>query len=189
MMTINSLQFTVNRYFKKGTKVHVQPGFTMVEHLIYMGIFSLLLVVLLQVFTSILDVHLEAQATSVITQDGNFILSRIAYDVRNAKRIESPVLGSSSTTSMRITGSSTDYTYLLSSGNLLLTNNTTHTSDPLNGDNVTVSSVSFTHLGNNLSGDQNTIRITIVLESKIIRSGGKIQTETFSTTVGTRKQI
>src|SRR5260221_10945575 len=78
--------------------LHFQRGFTLMELLLYMGIFSVLLVVLMQLFTSILSLHAESQATSSVDQDGNFALMRLAYDIHRSSSIVTPALGASSRT-------------------------------------------------------------------------------------------
>jgi prepilin-type N-terminal cleavage/methylation domain-containing protein len=162
-----------------------KKGFTMVELLLYMGIFSILLVVLMQLFGSILDVHLESQATSSVSQDGNYIFSRLSYDVRQATAIASPSLGASGST-LQITGGSANYTYSLSGNNLMLTNNTTGTTDQLNSTNTTISSVTFKTLGNGAVGNKSTVQVIMTVKSKTLRKGGVNQTKTFQTTIGVR---
>jgi prepilin-type N-terminal cleavage/methylation domain-containing protein len=43
-------------------------GFTLIELLIYMGIFSILLAVTLQMYGSVFDLQLESQATSSVNE-------------------------------------------------------------------------------------------------------------------------
>src|SRR5258708_14824797 len=67
-----------------------ERGFTLVEMLIYMGIFSLMLIALTQIFTSIIDVQLESQSNGSVSQDGQYILSRLSYDISRAQDIATP---------------------------------------------------------------------------------------------------
>ena len=159
-------------------------GFTLVELLLYMGIFSILLVVLLQIFTSILSVHAESQATSSVNQDGSYIMARLSSDVRQASTVVIPTLGASSN-SLHITGNAIDETYSVNGGNLLLTNNSTGTTDQLNSVNTTIS-INFTALGNSGPNSKVTVQIVLTTTSKIVRVGSNLQTQTFETTVGTR---
>src|SRR5260221_6706185 len=103
-----------------------EAGFTMVELLLYMGIFSILLVVLIQLFTSILSLHLEPQATSSVDQDGAAILSRLSYDIHKSASISSPTIGSQcnwpTTSTCKLVVSNATY-QLDGNGNLLLTAN------------------------------------------------------------------
>src|SRR6266550_3490019 len=161
---------------------NLQSGFTLIEQLIYMGLLSILLAVFLQIFTSILDVHLESQATSSITQDGNYILVRLAHDIRLAQKVTSPSQGASSNSSLQIIDGATNYTYQLTGNNLTISVNGA-TPDNLNSVSTKVSSINFTNLGNNASGLKNTVQIAVTLKSVTQRINGKIQTETFQTTV------
>jgi prepilin-type N-terminal cleavage/methylation domain-containing protein len=156
--------------------INSHKGFTMVELLLYMGIFSILLVVLMQLFTSILDVHLESQATSSVDQDGNYILARLTYDIHNASAITSPALGVSSST-LQLTGGPT---YSLNTGKLLLNN-----ADPLNSINTTIPSITFKTLGNGGAGNKSTVQIIMTVQSKTIRRGG-VNQKIFQTTIGVR---
>ena len=51
-----------------------QKGSTFIETVLYIAIFSILLVIFLQMFTAIIDIQLESEAKSSVLQDGRFIL-------------------------------------------------------------------------------------------------------------------
>jgi len=163
----------------------LQTGTSLVEIVIYMAMFSVLLILLLQMFTSILNAQLESQATSEVAIDGRFILSRLAKDIRSANTIVVPSLygvnGQGST--LRIIGAGVDYTYSLNSGNIVLTNNITTVSGVLNSVDTTVTSLTFTKLGT--SGEKSTIQTNFTLNS-IARKQTGVESKTFQTTIGTR---
>jgi Tfp pilus assembly protein FimT len=161
-------------------------GTSLVELIVYMAMFSILLVMLLQMFTSILNAQLESQTTSDVAMDGRYILTRLTYDLRNSKNILTPSsFGSSGAgNALHLTGNGTDYTYSLSSGNILLTNNSLGSSGQLNSTNTTISSLSFTKVGS-VSGGV-TIQLLMTLNSKARKQTG-IETKTFQTTIGTRQ--
>ncbi len=170
-----------------------QPGFTVVELLLYMGIFSILLVVLMQIFTSILSVHAESQATSQVEQDGSYILARLTNDIHKASTIATPTLGTTGQT-IHITGSGIDETVSQNGTDLKLTNNTSSSSEFLNSANTNVT-VSFQTLGNVLSSTpaptpaatvKYSVQIQLTVTSKIIQPGGIQQSKTFQTTIQTR---
>ncbi len=159
-----------------------ERGFSLVEMLLYMGIFSILLVTLMRFFGSILDVKLESEATSSVTQDGRFITSRLSYDIHRASSIVSPAIGNSAA-SLQIIVDGTNYTYSLDgNNNLLITNPTV---DQLNSADTTISNLNFTTLGIS-GGTNNTVQVSFIIKSKVIKTGGNNQTETFQTTIGTR---
>lgn len=155
-------------------------GSTLVEMLIYMGIFSILLVVFLQIFSMTLDSQKESQNTSSIAQDGKFIIARLSYDIPEAQTIVSPTLGGQDSI-LQLTKGSDTYTYGITNNNLTLT--TGSEIDRLNSANTTVSNISFKRLGN--SGGKNTIQVRFTITG-IVLGNKNSDTETFQTTIGQR---
>ena len=158
-----------------------KKGFTLVELLIYIGMLSILLTVLTQIFGSILDAQLEGEATSSVQQDGRFILSRLTYDIRRTNNIVVPAVLGTQSTSLQLTIGGVNYTYAINSGNLELTNNLG--ANNLNSGDATVSNLNFTRLGN--TGGKNTIQITYTVTSKVVRPKGQ-EIKNFQTTIGVR---
>ncbi len=158
-------------------------GFTLIEILIFMGIFSILILSMFQLLTSILDVQLESQSTSSVSQDGRYILNRLTYDIKKATIVTSPTLGSQGQ-SLLISDGVTNYTYNLSDGNLVLNNSATGTTDQLNSVNTSVSNLNFLTLSDT-NAENKTVTVSFTVNSKTIRREG-INTKNFSTTIGTR---
>ena len=159
-----------------------QHGYTLIELLIYMGIFSILIISLFQLFTSILDSQAESDTTASVSEDGKFLLSRLSYDIQQSSAITTPASIGSSGNSLQLTIAGINYTYTVNNGNLVLTNSL-EANAPLNGYNTTVSNVSFTRLGNT-TGKQ-VITLTFTLTSKTTRQSGP-EVKTFQTTIGVR---
>ena len=164
-------------------KFEKQKGFTLIELVIYMGIFCLLMVVMLQLLTAIFDVQLESQSTSAVSQDGRFILNRLTYDINNSINVISPTIGNQGT-SLVISDGNVTYTYQLLNGNLTLTNNITGTKDQLNSVNTSLSNLNFLTLSDT-SAQNKTVTMSFTINSKVIRREG-INTENFRITLGTR---
>jgi prepilin-type N-terminal cleavage/methylation domain-containing protein len=169
-----------------------QKGFTLVELLLYMGIFSILLVFLMQLFTMILDVHLESQATSSVEQDGGYILSRFFYDIHNGTDINVLINPSATVTTctwptssncqLQVAGSPT-ITYTINSAGNLLINGT----DQLNSTNTRIASITFTKLVNTgVTSPKPSVQIIFVITSKALRMRVNPQIKTFQTTIGVR---
>lgn len=157
-------------------------GFTIVELIIYMGILSILLMVLTDTFASILEVRKESEAVTAVEQDGNYILAKLFYDISHAQSIGTPAsLGTSSNT-LQLTIGGVSNTYSLSGGNLQVVNN--HGTNVLNGIDSSVSNLSFLRLGN--IGGKDTIQMTFTVTSRIVRSGGITETKTYQTSAGLR---
>lgn len=158
-------------------------GVTLVELLLYMGIFAILLTLLTGIFTTVIDVQLEADATSSVQLDGRYILSRLSYDIHRADTIISPALGNQ-TNSMQIIIGGITYTYTVDSSGNLVVNDTLRGAYALNSYNTIISNTTFRQIGNFPSGD-NTIQATYTVTSKTIENKGP-EVQTFSTTVGLR---
>lgn len=156
-------------------------GFTVVELILYMGILTILLTVLTEVFGSILDTQLESQAVSSVEQDARFILSRLTYDIMNAQSITTPINLGDQTQTLQLTKSGIDYTYSVAGGNFSLTDN--FGTDQLNSFDSTISNLSFTRLG--ASSGKPTITIEFTLTSLTRQAKGP-ETKSFQTTVGLR---
>lgn len=152
----------------------------MIEMLVYMGLLSILLVVMVDLFAASLDAQLESQSTSSVDRDGQFLISRLSYDINRAQSIISPVLGSQST-SLQLSIDGVNYTYMLNNSNLQLTNN--NGTDNLNSFDSTISNVSFQTLGN--TNGKHSVRILYTVTSKTTRVSGP-ETKNFQTTMGLR---
>lgn len=156
-------------------------GFTLIELVVYMGLFSILLIVLAEVFTSALNDRLESESTSQVVQDGRFILARFMYDINRAESIAAPAVLGEQANSLQIIISGATYTYVLNNNNLELTNN--FGINKLNSGDTTISDLNFKRLGN-ISG-KNTIQINFTLTSKTVPKSGP-EIKDFQTIIGLR---
>ena len=156
-------------------------GFTLIEMLVYMGLLSIFLLILTQVFTSSLDAQLESQATSTVEQDTRFIFTRLAHDIENAYTLVSPATPGEESTNLVLTRSGETLTYSLQNSNLVLDD--TLSIDSLNSYATEVTSLNFERLGN--TGGKNNIKVTLTVQSKTLRSGNT-ESKIFETTLGTR---
>ncbi len=157
-------------------------GFTLIELLIYMGLFSILTTITLQLFATIFDAETEAEAVSSITSDSKFIMNRFTYDLNRSSSVTTPVsLGTQSATLTMVINSQ-NLRYSLDSGNLKLDNLTTGTSDNLNTNETTVSNLSFIRLD---GGGNDAVQITFTLTSVATDTSGK-QIKTYTTSGGIR---
>jgi type II secretory pathway pseudopilin PulG len=158
-----------------------QKGFTLVELVIYIGLLSTFLLVLLEIFISILNLRAESETTSVINQDTRYIFTRMAYDIDRADLVNQPATLGETTNSLQLVISGVTYTYSLSTGNLILT--VGEVSDQLNSNDTTIENLSFQKIGN-LSGKP-TIKTQITVQAKTVETIGN-RNQTFATTLGLR---
>lgn len=186
-MVIPRRIFMMSQWDIRPKNMKKRQGFTIVELLIYMGILSIVLVVLTQIFTTIVDFQLQSQSVSSVQQDGRFIMSRLQYDINRAQTIVNPALGTQST-QLTITINGTNYQYSLSAspGNMQLNDGAT---DILNSYDTNVSNLTFTHFGNATSvqipNPKNAIKVSFTITSKI-QSNGNFETKNFESTIGIR---
>lgn len=179
---------TIKKLFNKKNS---QSGVTLIELLLYMGIFSMLLMVLVQLFGAIVNVNMEAQSTSAVSQDGRYILNEMTYTLRQAKTFALPAgLGSANAgTQLQFTTTGgTTYTYTLSSdpvGQQKLMISDGVSSEQLNSEGTTVSNLSFTRLATSGTSGKSTVTISFTLTSTTRAQKG-YQQETFETTVEKR---
>jgi len=158
-----------------------QRGTTLIELILYIGIFSILLLVFLQIFTTILDLQQESQATTSVSQDGQFILARLTNDIKKAKTINTPANLNEPSSQLEIVVDGEIYTYELNGEKLSLTKNLEANS--LNGYDTKATNLNFLRLGN--VGGKQTITVTFTLTSNAVKNSGP-EIKDFKTTIGLR---
>lgn len=154
---------------------------TLVELLLYMGLMSILLVVVTDMLVGIANIKLESDSVSSVEQDGTYILNRISYDVYRAEAIAMPEVVGSSSGTLELDIGINKYTYSTSMDNLLLA--TSDGAYNLNSNRTTISNVSFTKYG--VPGGQETIKIMFTVTSIAEKNSGK-ESRNFVTTLGLR---
>lgn len=167
-------------YWKLAIGYFRQIGFTLVELLLYMGIFIILLSVFIQLFSSLITTQLNAQATSSVSEDSKYILTRLSYDVSRSQNIVSPAQGVSAST-LQLVINNTTYTYTLNNANLVLTN--TDGALQLNSTDTTISNLSFTPVGS--TSGKFTIQVQFTVTGKTTNEGHS-ETQVIQTTFGNR---
>jgi hypothetical protein len=150
-----------------------------------MGIFSILIVVLLQLFVSIFDVQLESQATSAVVSDGRFIINKLTNDIKNATGVTIPATAGASMQTLVISNGIPTLTYKLTNNNLTVTDSSLGSTDQLNSTNSAVTAINFLRLSDTKGQNANTITVTFTLNSTTKKRSG-VSSEDFTFTVGTR---
>lgn len=156
-------------------------GFTIVELIIYMGILSLMLLVMTDTFSSIVDVRRDSEAVTAVEQDGNYLLAKLFYDISHATSIISPSSLGSSSSALQLVINGVINTYSINGGNLQVVNN--NGTNVLNSVNSSISNVNFLRVGN--TDGKNTIQLSFTVTSNIIRSSGP-EEQTYQTSIGLR---
>ena len=158
-----------------------QKGLSIVEMLIYMGLLSIMLIVLTDMFVSVLNLKADLNATSFNEQDGRFIMARLSQDINNSQSITTPNTPGSTTSNLVIVKNGVTHTFALNGTDLQLTN--TSGTFNLNSSETNITNLTFKRIGN---GNRDTIQIKYTVESKTIRSGNRTESINFQTTVGIR---
>ena len=162
----------------------LKKGVTLIEIMLYMGILSIFLVVLTDIFVAILNVRSESEAASAVEEDGRFILSRLSYDISRADGVTNPSSIGQTASPLRIFIGGETYTYSILGSYFTLTND--QGVNFLNSSETTISNILFTRIGNaSVPGTKDNIKLQFTLTSKTQKSSGP-DTKTFTTTVGRR---
>ena len=167
---------------KKG-RARPLAGFTIIELLLYMGLFSILITIIGGLFFSILQLRLEAETVSSVQQDSNFIIGRLKYDLNGATGVTSPASPGQTATVLTFVKSATTYTYTLSGTDLLLA----VSGQPpvsLNGYNTQVLAFNVTRLGN--PGGFPYLNISFTLSGKSVFINQQPETKIFTTGISLR---
>lgn len=153
-------------------------GFTMVELLIVIGIMGIFMVILSQVFVSILSMKLRSEATTAVAQDSRYLIARLSYDIARADNVS---VSNPSTLILTING--VTHTYSLENNQLSLT---VASGDPqvLNGLNTQILTLVFTPFPS--LGSQQSVQINLTIRPTIIQPGGATGERHLITTIATR---
>ena len=160
-----------------------KKGFTLIELILYLGLFSIFLTIVLQLFSSIFDIQIESEATSSVGTDGKYIIQRFTHDVNSASSISIPASYGVSENSLTMVIDGETIIYSLNGDNLQLANQTLGTADQLNSSETSVSSLTFLRLD---GGGEDSVRVSFTLTSDATRRGVGSEVESFQTTAGTR---
>ena len=158
-----------------------QRGFTLVELLVYFGLFSILLVVINSLFITSLEQQTQDLARSALQQESEYILSRLKYDIYNADAVTLPADVGDQSQSLVLVKNGSSSAYALAGERLTITSG--GETWFLTSSRVDVSNLQFQNQsGSDLS---QTIGITVVINSDQ-EDDRASSTRTISTTVTRR---
>lgn len=156
-------------------------GITLVELLIYIGLSTIILVVLSELFMSVLDESIKNQSYSTVQHDGRYIMARLRYQVNNSDSISQPAALGVQDSELVATSAGRTYRFY-AANNLFYLND--GTGDYLMSSlDSKITDVVFTRLGN--SGGKDVIDIsfrvtagepnTQLYESTLFRGAGGLR--------------
>ena len=106
---------------------NTSSAFTVVEMLLYMSLLTIFILVLVELFTTILKSQIKNQLVTSSAQDSRFIMQRMFYDFNNSTNLDTTIA-----------------TYSTNNSNLYLNN------ERLNSPDTTISNLSFTKIDNSV---------------------------------------
>lgn len=170
-------------------KFQTKYGFTIIELLVYIGLFTILLTILANIFSATLNTKLASEENSAIQQDGKFILARLTYDINRVDTetqvgdsIVTPTSINTPSSILQLKIAGVTYTYKTDANNNLTLNDV-----PLNGVNTTISQLQFLRLGGVGTGTiRDSIQLSFILTSKVSQSNQIHETKSFTTTATPR---
>lgn len=121
-------------------------GFTLIELLIFMGLFSVVLVVLSSLFAATVQQQLETQAISATESDSTYVISRLQYDFDRAIDIVTPASPGETSNTLTLDIGGQEYSYAVVDDIFTLTTPTD--TYALTGPRSAVTAISFRQLGN-----------------------------------------
>jgi len=143
-----------------------QRGFSLLELLIYIGILSLMSVILAGAFVSLTRGRAQSTARSEVESNARFVLERITQDVSAASSVTTPVLGTASS-ALLLTGSGSTISYDVVAGVLRRIVNG-GSAERLTGTSVVVDSSLFTRIENyntTLAATTTSIQVLMTIRS------------------------
>lgn len=157
-------------------KNNYKKATTIVELTLYMGLLSIFLVILFDLFSQIISTQTRSVAVSLVQTNGNFLLSKLTHDINQATAITIPLSLGSSASTMTLTIGSTNATYSVINGRLVMTDSSGTFN--LNDVDTTLSDFVVTRLGN--SGGKAGLKIIFTLTSNVV-DNSNIKTKTYQT--------
>lgn len=147
---------------KVSPKSTCSSGFTLVELIVYMGLFMGFLALLSGVLVSTLQSQQQSIETARIEQDSHYLFSRLNYDINRAEELLVPFENGDIQPSLTLSTGEEEISYLLENERLKIVTNTS--ADVLTSPGIAVKQFQVRRLGNEEGFPS--IKIRIDLESK-----------------------
>jgi Tfp pilus assembly protein PilV len=161
-LLVRSCRLVVGNY-----KLPFRRGFTLIEVLIFLGIFTAIMVVFLTVLISVSSVQIRNISSNEVNQQSQFLLSTIQRYVESSSLIDMPADVTTSTLKLRMARDSEDPTYIYLNTSdkdniVYLKQTNSGTPQALTTSRVKVTTLNFTKKSN--PGAKDTVNISFVME-------------------------
>jgi len=179
------------------TKPYKQVGFTLVEVLVYLGLFVILCGGAVVSAYNIVQISNRNQTKSMVQEEGNFIIAKINWVLSGVDAINQPAVGTSGSllSINKVTGLDalnqpiiTPITIGFPTGDVIISypNNPVPNTFTLNNSNIKISNFNFTHNSGSGGGtNPESIQASFTINAKT--ETGADYSQIFSTTVFLRK--
>jgi hypothetical protein len=163
------------------TKRPLNSGTTVVELILYIGLLSIFILLLFNLFSSLLSSQTRSVAVSLIQTNGNFILTKLTHDINQADSIVSPATLDTPVTTMTLKNGTNNVTYSVVDKRLVLSDATGNHN--LNDVDTTFSNFIVRRLGN--TGGKQGLEISFTITSNVT-DNSNIKTKDFNIFATTR---
>lgn len=150
-------------------KIKLNFGTTIVELLLYMGLLSIFIVMVANLFGQVLSVQTSSSSESNVQTNGNFILTKLSQDINLSDDIITPLSIGQTAASIVLKNGPNNTSYSVVNSRLVLTDTTG--SYNLNDVDTIISNFLVKRLGN--VGGKNGLQISYTITSAIIESETK----------------
>lgn len=161
-------------------KIH-NHGNTIVELTLYMGLLSIFLLALFNLFSLIISTQTRATAVSLVQTNGNYLLAKLSYDINQADAITYPLSVGTSAFTMTLVNNGVSYVYSVNNGRLNLSDGTA--AYGLNDSDTAISNFFVRRLGN--PSGSNSLQLSFTITSLVVDNTGTKSAD-FSTTSAIR---
>lgn len=153
----------------KNKKNHNRQGFTLLELIVFVAIFSFTIVGFISILVSITKVQVKQGAAAEVSQQSQYVLQTLQYYVERSSLIESDANTASSSIRLRMTATAEDPTLIFASGTTVYVKVGDGESLPLTSTRVAVSNMSFIKKSSSPAKDSVSLSFTISYNTENIQ--------------------
>lgn len=146
---------------EKKNKYSSRQGFTLLELIVFVAIFSFTIVGFVSILVSITKVQVKQGSSAEVSQQSQYILQTLQYYVERSSLIEAETNTASSSIKLRMTADAEDPTLIFASGTGIYIKVGTGENLPLTSNRVSVSNMTFTKRSSAPAKDSVSIGFTI----------------------------
>lgn len=120
ILVLNMVVFKMLNTLLKNVKIKNNRGITLIETMVYISLFSILILVLVDIFSLVINEQNYVYSNSQVTQDYNYIFAKLKSDINNSNQIVFPLSVNTLETELIIINDNNTYTYKLQENSLFL---------------------------------------------------------------------